>query len=113
MRQLTLRGVDDELHERLLRLAQEEGISLNQAALKLLRKAAELENGVGRFDPATLSRWAGGVDAHGRARTNGPTADRGLDPALAAVFGSMTPEESAELEEALQFFHIIDEAMWN
>ena len=40
MTQLTLRGFDPELERALRRLAREEGISLNQAALKLLRKGA-------------------------------------------------------------------------
>lgn len=42
MNQLTVRGFDDELAERIRRLAQRDGTSLNQAALKLLRKGAGL-----------------------------------------------------------------------
>ena len=42
MNQLTVRGFGDELGESIRRLAQREGISLNQAALKLLRKGAGL-----------------------------------------------------------------------
>ena len=38
MNQLTVRGFDDELSAAVIRLAKREGISLNQAALKLLRK---------------------------------------------------------------------------
>ena len=40
--QLTVRGFDGDLGEVLSRLAKREGISLNQAAVKLLRKGAGL-----------------------------------------------------------------------
>ena len=40
MNQLTVRGFDDELSAIMRRLAKQEGISLNQAALRLLRKGA-------------------------------------------------------------------------
>ena len=43
MNQLTLRGFDDELGERLRDLAEKEHMSLNKAALKLLRQATGLE----------------------------------------------------------------------
>ena len=42
MKQLTVRGLDEELSERVRRLAEHEHISLNQAALRLLRKGAGL-----------------------------------------------------------------------
>ncbi len=38
MNQITVRGFDDELAERIQRLAKRDGTSLNQAALKLLRR---------------------------------------------------------------------------
>lgn len=113
MNQLTLRGIDDELHERLLHLAEKEGISLNQAALKLLRMAAELENGVGRFEQATLNKGTGGVVARGRARKNGLTADREIDPALDSLFGTWTEAEADEFNAAIkEMFETIDEHMW-
>ena len=40
--QLTVRGFDDELSAAMQGLARREGISLNQAALRLLRKGAGL-----------------------------------------------------------------------
>ena len=46
MNQLPVRGLDDELAEHIRRLAKRDGTSLNQAALKLLRK------GVGLADPS-------------------------------------------------------------
>ena len=50
MDQLTLRGFDDELRRVLKTLAQREGISLNQAALRLLRRGAGLADGKRRQD---------------------------------------------------------------
>ena len=81
-----MRDMDDRLYQCLLRLASEEGISPDEAALKLLRKAAEL---------------------HGS-----PSPSRKIDKSLDHFIGSMTPEESAELAEALKFFDTIDESMW-
>lgn len=45
MRQLTIRGFDLELEQKIRSLAQREGISINKAALRLLRKGAELADG--------------------------------------------------------------------
>ena len=50
MNQLTVRGFDDELAERIRRLAKRDGTSLNQAALKLLRKGAGLADQVSRVN---------------------------------------------------------------
>lgn len=50
MNQLTVRGFDDELSDHVRRLAKREGISLNQAALKLLRKGTGLTDGTGGAD---------------------------------------------------------------
>ena len=47
MNQLTVRGFDDELSASLRSLAKSEGISLNQAALRLLRKGAGLTDSKG------------------------------------------------------------------
>ncbi len=87
MNQLTLRGIDDQLRERLLQLAEQEGISPDEAALQLLRKAVELPGS--------------------------PSPSRRIGKSLNHFIGSMTPDESAELAEALQFFDTIDESMWN
>ena len=50
MKQLTVRGFDHELAEHIRRLSKREGISLNQAALKLLRKGAGLSDPTRRAD---------------------------------------------------------------
>lgn len=48
MRQLTLRGFDPELESRLVELARARSISLNRAALELMRRGA----GIGNAEPA-------------------------------------------------------------
>ncbi len=42
MKQLSLRGFDAELEKRIREIARQEGISLNRAVLRLLRKGAGL-----------------------------------------------------------------------
>ncbi len=44
MKQLTIRGFDSALQQHLHKLAQEEGLSLNKAALLLLRRGAGLDS---------------------------------------------------------------------
>ena len=86
MNQLTVRGFDDELAERIQRLAKRDGTSLNQAALKLLRK------GAGLADPAQ------------KADTVGASLDH--------LIGSWSDDEAAKLEAVLQEFEVIDEDAW-
>ena len=86
MNQLTVRGFDDELAERIRRLAKRDGTSLNQAALKLLRK------GAGLADPAQ------------KVDTVGSSLDH--------LIGSWSDDEAAELDGALEEFETIDEAAW-
>jgi len=86
MNQITVRGFDDVLSARLRRLAKREGISLNQAALKLLRKGAGLADGAERTD------------------TIGSSLDH--------LIGTWTAAEANELDCALKEFETIDEAAW-
>lgn len=86
MNQITVRGFDDVLSARLRRLAKREGISLNQAALKLLRKGAGLADGAERTD------------------TIGSSLDH--------LIGTWTEAEADELDCALKEFETIDEAVW-
>ena len=86
MNQLTVRGFDDELAEHIRRLSKREGISLNQAALKLLRK------GAGLSDPTR------------RADTVGPSLDH--------LIGTWTDEEAAAMDQALEDLEVINEADW-
>ena len=86
MNQLTVRGLEGELAERIQRLAKRDGTSLNQAALKLLRKGAGL------------------ADSSQKADTVGASLDH--------LIGTWSEDEAAELDAALEEFEVIDEAAW-
>ncbi len=86
MNQLTVRGFDDVLSASVRHLAKREGISLNQAALKLLRKGAGLTDGGGKAD------------------TIGSSLDH--------LIGTWTSAEAEELDSALEEFETIDESAW-
>ena len=86
MNQLTVRGFDDELSAAMRRLARRKGISLNQAALRLLRKGAGL------------------TDGEGGAETVGSSLDH--------LIGSWTSQEADAIDSALEDFGTIDEAIW-
>ncbi len=86
MNQLTVRGFDDELSARLRRLAAREGISLNQAALKLLRKGAGL--------------------------TDSKENPNAIGDSLDDLFGTWSQEEADRFDAALEVFEKVDESMW-
>ena len=86
MNQLTVRGLEDELAERIQRLAKRDGTSLNQAALNLLRK------GAGLADPGR------GPDTVGSS--------------LDHLIGTWSEDEAAELDASLEEFEVIDEVAW-
>ena len=85
MKQLTIRITDPELECHIDQLARAEGISLNQAALKVLRKGAGIEAG---------------------------QAERGISNGLDAFFGTWTEEQAKEITQATRVFEAIDEAFW-
>jgi hypothetical protein len=64
MKQLSLRGFDPELEKRIRELARAEGISLNRATIRLLRKGAGLEDGrkasgvVGESLDHLIGKWS-------------------------------------------------------
>ena len=86
MNQLTVRGLDDELNASVRGLAERERISLNKAALKLLRKGAGLRDGTGGAD------------------TVGSSLDH--------LIGTWTQAEADEMDSALDAFETIDESAW-
>ncbi len=49
MKQLTVRGVNDDLHTALKREAERRGTSMNRVVLALLREAMGVSNGNGRY----------------------------------------------------------------
>ena len=85
MKQLTIRGLGDELTRTIQRLANRDGTSLNRAAVKLLRRGAGLEGGQG--------------------------ADR-VGSSLDHLIGTWSPEEGEEIERALRDLETIDEGLW-
>lgn len=87
MRQLTVRGFDEQLESRLCKLARREGISLNRAALVLMRRGAGLE-------PATEHRDAVG-------------------DALDEFIGVWSEEEEREFLASLKPLERIDDDFWS
>ena len=86
MDQLTVRGFGDDLGSALRHLASRERISLNQAALRLLRRGA-------------------GLTEHAEhANKVGSSLDH--------LIGSWTTEEADELNVALEDFETIDADIW-
>lgn len=78
MEQLTVRGFEPQLAEILKRIAQEEQVSLSQAALRLMRKGAGIQTkkstGIGNQLDKFIGSWSAEeadlFDKHtGRLRT--------------------------------------------
>ena len=86
MNQLTVRGFDDELSAAMHGLARREGISLNQAALRLLRKGAGI--------------------------TDSKRNPNAIGSALDDLFGVWSQEEAESFDRALEVFGTVDEAAW-
>ena len=86
MEQLTVRGFGHDLSAAIRRLAAKEQVSLNQAALRLLRRGAGLSDGAGQSDVVGSS--------------------------LDHLIGSWSQAEAEELDGALKDFEAIDKAAW-
>lgn len=86
MNQLTLRGLDPQLETRLRALAREKNISLNKAALLLMRQGA-------------------GLCADNPANTVGDSLDH--------LIGSWTDEDTRAFETTQTIFEAIDEDFWS
>lgn len=84
MVQLTLRGVDETLHEALRLAAQERGLSVNRYVLQLLQSAVK------------------------RTRPIQPTTYHDLD----GFFGTWSAEEGEAFAHASSVFAEIDQEMW-
>ena len=80
MNQLTVRGLGNDLADRIKGLARREGTSLNQTALKLLRKGIGLEEA------------SEGTDTVGSS--------------LDHLIGTWTQAEADELDAALEVFEM-------
>lgn len=86
MRQLTLRGFDRRLDRRIREIAREEGLSLNQAALKLLREGAGLAP----------------------SRSGSRTVGHSLD----FLVGTWSEEDAREFERVTRDHERIDRRLW-
>jgi len=85
MTQLTIRGFDAELERAIRSLAKAEGLSLNQAALRLLRRGAGLASGADR---------------------------NAVGDALDRFIGDWSDADRAAVDEAVRDFSVIDEDLW-
>jgi hypothetical protein len=86
MKQLTVRGFDKHLERRLRDVAKTRGVSLNQAALILLREGAGLE----------MPRR--------RANMVGDSLD--------SLIGSWSKAEESEFLQAISLLEEIDPSLW-
>ena len=87
MNQLTLRGLDGDLERRLREVARQRQISLNKAAIMLLRRGAGLE-----------------PDELAATDVIGDTLDH--------LIGSWTAAEARDFDAAVSCFEQIDEEIW-
>jgi len=87
MTQLTVRGFDDDLHRVLKELARRKGISLNRAALLLMRRGS-------------------GVDGSGDQPAN--VVGRSLDH----LIGTWTAAEESDFLAAIRSCEQVDEEFW-
>jgi len=87
MKQLTIRGFDEPLERRLREMAREQGISLNRAALALMRRGAGVSESRDAID----------------------TVGSGLD----SFIGVWSDEDEAELLKALEPLEQIDPELWS
>lgn len=87
MSRLTVEDIDDELHGRICSMAEREGLSPSQAALRFLRKGAGL------------------TEATAPGEKAGPSRDD--------LFGTWTREEADEFDAAIEeMCEVVDEEKW-
>ncbi len=86
LKQLTVRGLDDDIVRELHRIADEEALSLNQSVRKLLRR--------------------------GLSQPDNRDGDGVVGNSLDDLFGTWSVEEADEFDRAVSDFEVIDEEMW-
>jgi hypothetical protein len=85
LKQLTIRGFDKPLERRLRDEARSDGLSLNRAALKLMRRGAGLD----RAAPA-----------------------EGVGASLDHLIGTWSAEDARAMRHAVRVFERVDEDLW-
>lgn len=90
MKQLTIRGMDEELERRLVELAEREELSLNQAALRLMKAGA-------------------GLGPRGGSAAEGPREGRLIGDSLDDLAGTWSEEDEREFREAVAHLETVDE----
>ena len=83
MRQITVRSIPEELLREIREHARREGVSMNQAVVRLLKRATGLEV------------------AGDRKRRD-----------LSRIAGTWTSEQAAEFDRVVEGFEALDEEMW-
>ncbi len=86
MNQLTIRGFEDDLRREIEALARERGISLNKAAVLLIRRGAGLD------------------DDRAHAKVVGDTLDE--------FIGSWLPEDESEFLGNIEAMEQINDELW-
>ena len=86
MNQLTIRGFDEDLERAIRRLAEQEGISLNKAVMRLLRRGAGLGDG--------------------------PAADV-VGSSLDQLAGTWTDDDARDFEDVQRDFERVDPELWS
>jgi len=86
MNQLSLRGFDKELARHIRELARREGVSLNKAALLLMRRGAGI-------DDETIS-------------------DSAIGSALDEFIGTWSAADEKRFLKSIELFEIVDEDLW-
>ena len=87
MNQLTIRGFDSRLERKIRQLARAEGISLNKAVLRLLRKGAGLGDDGSEYEA--------------------------VGDSLDHLIGTWTQEEAEEFEGAIEDLSKVDASAWS
>ena len=86
MQQLSVRGFDKQLARRIREIAKSEGLSLNRAALLLMRRGARL------VETAEESATVGG--------------------ALDSFIGKWSPDDERRLLDSIEACESVDEELW-
>ena len=86
MKQLTIRGIPDEVERTIRKEARQKGVSLNKAALAVLEKAS-------------------GVNRRGKSK-------RPSHHDLDHLFGILNKTEAEVIEKHISLHREIDEALW-